>query len=235
MQFYQTRLKQTVQETSSIYSYIMDIPAGYAWQAGQHAAWQFRGFDLAPDDREIRVFTIASAPEDGYLMFTTRIGEKHTSLKEALLHQIRPGHPIGVADPLGGFGFHPETHRHTLMIAGGVGVTPIRSVLRHYLEKSKEGHKITVLYSDSDREYAYPAFWEEVRKRLPGVELFFVSERDSFVGRADAFARTHAVRQQEIFLTAAHIEYITAVPRIFAACRCREHCGFGLVGGKFGK
>ena len=50
----------------------MTIPEGFTWKAGQHVAWQINGFELDAEDRNTRVFTIASTMADGYLMFTTR-------------------------------------------------------------------------------------------------------------------------------------------------------------------
>jgi ferredoxin-NADP reductase len=191
MEFTTTHLTKIIKETSDSYSYIMEIPDGFTWVAGQHAAWQIPGFELDPEDRNTRVFTIASAPEDGYLMFTTRIAEKHTSLKEVLLNKIRPGDPVGIAQPLGTFALDPDHYRKTLIIAGGIGITPIRSLLRHYMDHPSEGHAITVLYSDDRGEFAYPDFWETLKKKVPSIDLRLISERDRFTGDTDAYAREH--------------------------------------------
>ncbi|MCD2435261.1 FAD-dependent oxidoreductase [Acidaminococcus sp. NSJ-142] len=189
MEFTKTVLTKIVQETSDTYSFIMDVPAGFTWKAGQHVAWQIPGFQLDPEDRNTRVFTIASAPEDGYLMFTTRIAEPHTSLKEVLLHQIKPGAEIGVAKPMGKFALDTEHYKETLILAGGIGVTPIRSLLRHYMEQPVNGHKITLLYSDDRGEFAYGDFWKELEKRVPGLDLKLISVRDEFTDGTDAYAK----------------------------------------------
>jgi ferredoxin-NADP reductase len=191
MKFFDARLVRIVQETRDIYSYILEIPEGYTWKAGQHAAFQVKGFALDPKDRDTRIFTIASAMEDGYLMFSTRIGEKHTSLKEVLLHQIKPGATIGVASPLGSLAFEPDKYKGILAVAGGIGVTPVRALLRDFLEHPAAGYGITVVYSDSHQEYAYADFWAEAQKKFPGLNMIFVAGRDQMSAAVDEYAQAH--------------------------------------------
>ncbi|MGN0709882.1 MAG: ferredoxin--NADP reductase, partial [Anaerovoracaceae bacterium] len=148
MEFKDAVLTKIVRETTDSYSFIMDIPDGYEWKAGQHVLWKIKDYKVDEDDKDSRIFTIASAPEDGFLMFTTRIGEKHTSFKDILLNKIKPGDIIQVANPLGTFGFASDAEK-SFIIAGGIGITPIRSLMKHELSVHRPGHKITLLYSDS--------------------------------------------------------------------------------------
>lgn len=183
-------LKEIVQETSDSYSYIMEPPAGYTWTAGQHVLWKLKDYQVAEGDRDSRVFTIASAPEDGFLMFTTRIAEPHTSFKDILLHQIKPGDIIQVAKPLGTFAFDPAKDL-SLIVAGGIGITPIRALIKHELAAHREGHKITLLYSDSRGEFAFEKFLKDAEAKLPDLEVRFITEREPFTGGTEAFAKEH--------------------------------------------
>lgn len=44
MKFFPTTVIKIVQETNDSYSFLLEIPAGYTWKAGQHAAWQLQGY-----------------------------------------------------------------------------------------------------------------------------------------------------------------------------------------------
>ena len=44
MKFYEAKLVKIVKENSDSYSYIMNIPQGYAWKAGQHAMFRLKGY-----------------------------------------------------------------------------------------------------------------------------------------------------------------------------------------------
>ena len=121
-------------------------------------------------------------------MFTTRIADKHTSFKEALLRKIKPGDKIGVARPLGTFALDAEGFKKTLIVAGGIGITPIRALLRAYKDHPVEGHAITVLYSDDRGEFCYKDFWKDL-ETVPGVEVRLISDREIFMKDTDTYAK----------------------------------------------
>lgn len=188
MNFHEARLTEIIQETSDSYSYRMEIPEGYTWRAGQHAVFGLAGYTPAEGERANRVFTIASAPEDGFLMFTTRIAEQHTGFKEFLLHEIKAGDVVLIADAMGSFDIPTDRFGRTLILAGGIGITPVRSLLRHYGEAGLAGHPVTLLYSDNRAEYCYGAFWEEMKGKMPALSVRFITSIEDFNAAADAYA-----------------------------------------------
>lgn len=188
MKFYEAKLVKIVKENSDSYSYIMNIPQGYAWKAGQHAMFRLKGYTVAPEDKDTRIFTIAAAPEDGYLMFTTRISDKHSSFKDILLNCIKAGDTIEIAPAIGSFDMDLNKFPETLVIAGGIGITPIRSLLRHYCRNNNENHRITVLYSDDRGEFAYGDLWDELTADMPNLDLHLISQREEFAESTNRFA-----------------------------------------------
>lgn len=188
MNFFEAEITEIRQETSDSYSYIMKVPQGYSWKAGQHALFRIKDYTLPEGEKDGRIFTIASAPEDGFLMFTTRISPQHSAFKELLLKQVKPGDTILAAAPLGNFDFNMEDYEKTLVVAGGIGITPIRSLLRHYEEGCRAEHRITLLYSDDRGEFAYGEFWKEIQEKLPQLELFLISDREELSSRIRDYA-----------------------------------------------
>lgn len=191
MNYFETEVKEIIKETSDSYSYVLSVPQGYEWKAGQHAMFKFKDYEVAEGDRAERVFTIASAPEDNFLMFTTRIGEQHTSFKEILLNSLKVGDKIMIATALGNFDFHMDGKDGAVVIAGGIGITPIRALLKHYSEKNKEAYKMTVIYSDDRGEFAYGNLWEDLKAKMPNLELHLVSEREKFTDLVNESARAN--------------------------------------------
>lgn len=188
MKLYPAKVQKIIKETSDTYSYILDIPEGYAWTAGQHALWRFQDYEVSGDEKPGRVFTIASAPGDGFLMFTTRIAEPHSNFKDILLNQVKPGDVMLVANPLGSYTFHDGTDR-ALVIAGGIGITPIRALLKDMADKQDTSKKVTVLYSDDRGEFAYGDFWNAVQQTLPNLDLHLIDDRNAFTEKTEAYAK----------------------------------------------
>lgn len=190
MKFYDSKIQKRDQETSDSYSFVCDLPEGYQWKAGQHARWRFVGFKGLEGEEAERIFTISSAPEDKYLMFTTRIADKHSPLKDALLNHFQPGLPIQISDPLGKFTFH-EGAKSSLCIAGGIGITPVRSLLKHFSENPLPDHPITLFYSDDRGEYAYGHFWDQVKEKMPNLEIQFFDDGKACGEATRAYAKDH--------------------------------------------
>lgn len=188
MNFFEAKIIKTVKETSDTYSYIMETPEGFAWKAGQHAMFKFKDYDVA-DEKKERIFTIASAPEDGFLMFTTRISPEHTDFKEILLNKVKVGDVMLIADALGKFDLEMDKYDETLIIAGGVGITPIRSLLKHYAQDNVPAHRITLLYSDDRGEFAYGELWNELKAQMTNLQLHLISDRDEFTSLIDKYAK----------------------------------------------
>ncbi len=73
-------------------------------------------------------FTISSAPEDDELRFTIKRAGRFT--RE--IHGLAPGDVVRFEGPYGTFCAHAEDRGSLALIAGGVGITPFFSLLRHF-------------------------------------------------------------------------------------------------------
>lgn len=86
-------------------------------------------------------FSIAGAPEDAVQRLTIKKEGKFTSA----LPDLSPGTPVKCLGPLGIFCKDIDTKPNIVMMAGGVGITPFLSVLRHF-RNIKAGNKTTLFW-----------------------------------------------------------------------------------------
>lgn len=186
MQFFDTKVIEIVKETSDTYSFKLNIPEGMRWGAGQHALFKLPNAKLEEGDKPQRTFSVASSMEDGFIMFTTRISDLHSSYKENLLH-LNLGDPIQITQPIGSFTIHAE-YNNSLVIAGGIGITPIRSILKHLEEENIPNHSITVFYSDDRGEFAYKDEFKQMNKKMDNLDFHFISDRDEFTNKVNDYA-----------------------------------------------
>ena len=90
----------------------------------------------------VRSFSLSSSPsERGMLSVTCRISD--TPFKQALA-RLKPGETAQVYGPLGSFLL--DTSRACLFLAGGIGITPFRGMLR-YAADTGVSSPLTLLYS----------------------------------------------------------------------------------------
>jgi glycine betaine catabolism B len=92
-----------------------------------------------------RFFTIASSPTESDILLVTKFAERSSSFKSAL-QAMSPGDEIAATRPDGEFVLPDDSQRPLVLIAGGIGVTPYRSIVKHLLD-TKQKRPITLIYS----------------------------------------------------------------------------------------
>jgi ferredoxin-NADP reductase len=104
-----------------------------------------------PDDRgQKRWFTIFSSPTENLFAITTMFAVKSSSFKTSL-QNITPGTELDFAEPMGDFILPKDTKLPLLFVAGGIGITPFRSMAK-WLEDRKEKRNITLLYATQSED-----------------------------------------------------------------------------------
>jgi ferredoxin-NADP reductase len=119
-------------------------PDGFKFLAGQAVYVTLR--DLAESDPKgrVRTFSIASPPQETDLVIATRV--RDTSFKRGLL-SLPVGTAVEIEGPYGDMSLHEDSARPAIFLAGGIGVTPFRSMI---LDATKRGlpHQIFLFYSN---------------------------------------------------------------------------------------
>jgi ferredoxin-NADP reductase len=106
-----------------------------------------------------RHISVATSPnERGVLGLCTRI--RDSAFKRSLA-ELPVGTLVDVEQPKGDFVLPEETDRPYAFVAGGIGITVFRSMLKYIAEERLE-HRVALLYSNRDRESA--PFLDELRE-----------------------------------------------------------------------
>lgn len=161
------KLQKIHQETPTVVSLIFNKPEGFIFKAGQFLRWEFpvENCDARCNKRP---FTIASSPSENYLMLTTRHGESR--LKQTLV-QAEPGLHVRAVGPLGHFTLDGVTTNHIVMLAGGVGITPMRSMIKYALDTNAD-KSITLFYSNkTPEEIVYRQELESWQKKAKSIKI----------------------------------------------------------------
>jgi ferredoxin-NADP reductase len=132
-------------EVENVYSFYFDAPEGITWTAGQFLHYTLNHPNA--DDRGIkRWFTISTAPFEKLVRITTRINEEKSSSFKSALMQLKEGDQIESEAPEGDFVFGDPNKKY-VFFAGGIGITPFRSMLAQ-LEHEGKDFKVDFLYAN---------------------------------------------------------------------------------------
>jgi ferredoxin-NADP reductase len=119
---------ELVDETARARSIVLELPGWAGHRAGQHVDVRLTAEDGYQTQRS---YSIASAPEDRYLVLTVeRLEDGEVS--PYLADELRSGDQVELRGPVGGYFVWEDTQPGpVLLIAGGSGIVPFRSMLRH--------------------------------------------------------------------------------------------------------
>ena len=150
MPIYKTRLKSREEVAVGTMAFQLEKPEGFTFKAGQFGDYTLINPDESDAEGNIRGFSLASAPYEDDLMFATRM--RDTAFKR-VLRKMKIGTEITLDAPYGSFTLHNNTRLPAVFLTGGIGVTPVRSIVLQATHDNLP-HKIFLFYSSRRPEDA---------------------------------------------------------------------------------
>lgn len=114
--------------------------------SGQYAFFDIGGVYNDPEG-PLRHFTIASSPTENFIMISTRI--RDTPYKKRLSSLEEEKAKVKVRGPTGKFILHEDYSKPAVLLSGGIGVTPFRSMIKYATDKQLP---IKIVMFDSNRD-----------------------------------------------------------------------------------
>jgi ferredoxin-NADP reductase len=162
-------------EAENAHSFFFEPESPMEYQAGQYLRYTLMHSD--PDQRGLsRTFTLSSFPSEPLLMLTTRMSTPPSTFKQALA-QLEPGARLETSGPAGRFVYTP-TRGPTVFIAGGIGITPVRSILGD-LASRQARPEVTLLYSNRTSDIPFRAFLGSLMPSWPELRVVYTVTRPS--------------------------------------------------------
>lgn len=137
----------------------------------RHLPGQFITFTVRPVDQTIkRSYTIASSPTRREYCEVTVKREEHGTVS-SFLHSVHEGDTLQVTGPSGNFTFIGEGANNIVLISGGVGITPMMSVVRYLTDRSWPGDIFFVFGCRADQDVIYRQELEYLQRRHANLHL----------------------------------------------------------------
>ena len=224
---YTITLKHREEVAEGTMAFYFDITGiGYTFKAGQNAAFTL----LDPPETDIagntRTLSFASSPHDlTSLMVAMRM--RKSAFKNSL-KALPLGAKLRASSAVGSFTLHRDSAKPAVFLVGGIGITPVLSILAHAAEKALP-HQIYLFYSNHDPRKA--AFLAELRRQertnpalkfIPTVTTLNGSVWPFERGRIDAemLARHIRVRDKPVYYICGPTGMVAATQSLL--------CGLGI-------
>lgn len=140
----------------------------------------------------LRAFSLSSSPlERDWIEITARRypGGRMT---QWLHDTVRVGQAITVKGPQGDFVFDGKESNEVVLVAGGIGVAPYRSIIRYLLETGYEGTVRLIYSARTSGDFAFKAELDRLQSLHPNFRcLYTVTRKDEgWAGRTGRIDRT---------------------------------------------
>ena len=138
------------------------------FKPGQYMEWTL-GHDYTDMRGNRRFFTIASSPTESDIKLGIKFYPESSSFKTSFA-KLEVGSTIVAGGVAGDFIMPHNRSTKLVFIAGGIGITPFRSMIKYLIDKN-EKRDVVVLYSNNTMvDIAYPEIWQSALEKL-GIKV----------------------------------------------------------------
>lgn len=158
MPIYKVKLKGREEIAAGTMAFHFEKPEGFAYKAGQFANYTLINPPETDTEGNTRGFSLASAPYEKNLMLATRM--RDTAFKR-VLKTMALDTELTLDAPYGSFTLHNNAAVPAVFLTGGIGVTPVRSIVLQAIHE-QVAHRIVVV--DSNKRPEDAAFLNDLIK-----------------------------------------------------------------------
>ena len=172
------KLARIFQETPDVKTFRFVNPEGGALPF-EHIAGQYINLKLAIDGKRVnRSYTIASSPtRNAYVEISVKKAQNGYGSKH--LHETwHEGQLISVSAPAGKFFFAGHEAQKVVLIAGGIGITPMMSVVRSLTDRGWTGQMYLAFSVRKKQDVVFAHELEDLQARHPNIHVLVTLTND---------------------------------------------------------
>jgi ferredoxin-NADP reductase len=163
-------LKEKIQIAPNIYDFIFLLNKPARYEAGQYMEWTLD--HSKPDSRgNRRYFTLASSPSEEVIRVGIRFNPEGSSYKKSLL-ALPEGSKVLAGQLAGDFTLPRDAGIKLVFIAGGIGVTPFRSMVKYLIDTHATRSIVLLFANKTPSEIVYKDVFDEAARTI-GMKIIY--------------------------------------------------------------
>jgi ferredoxin-NADP reductase/Na+-translocating ferredoxin:NAD+ oxidoreductase RnfD subunit len=164
------KLKEKIKIGLNTYDFIFDSDQKLNFKPGQYLEWTL-GHKHSDNRGNRRYFTIASSPTENEIRLGVKFYDNPSSFKKSLL-LLQKDEVIIASQLAGNFVLPKNPQKKLVFIAGGIGVTPFRSMIKYLVDKNEDRPIIMLYGSKTSEEVVYKNVFDSAKKI--GIKTIYV-------------------------------------------------------------
>ncbi len=143
-------LKESRWVAEGTWAFHFEKPQDFRFKAGQSVDITLIDPPETDEEGNTRAFSLTSAPFENELAIATRLRK---SAFKRVMKELAPGSTVRIDGPFGSFTLHNDASRPAVFLAGGIGITPFMSMIKHACHE-RLPHRLFLFYSNPRPEVA---------------------------------------------------------------------------------
>lgn len=173
------KLKEKIQIAPDIYDFVFHSDKKLIFLPGQFMEWTLG--HRYPDSRGTRrYFTIASSPTEGNLRIGIKFYPNGSSYKKALM-ALDSAQKIVASQLAGDFTLPKDPNKKLCFIAGGIGITPFRSMVKYLLDTNQERDIVLLFSNKLAKDIVYKDIFDKAAKKLGIKTVYVVTDEVGYI------------------------------------------------------
>ncbi len=182
-------LKEKIQIAPDIFDFVFVASKKFSFTPGQYMEWTLAHANS--DSRgSRRYFTLASSPTEDTIRIGVRFNHPSSSLKKKLI-ELNASEELVASQVAGDFILPKDPDQKIVFLAGGIGITPFRSMIKYLLDTKQKREVILFYTAKNPEEFVYKRILNEA-VRLLGIKVIYtitnkhVTSWNGRIGRIDS-------------------------------------------------
>lgn len=145
-------------------------PAKFVFYAGDWVDLEFHNGPLKGG----KTYSLSSSPTEADINITFREGL--SEIKRSLLN-LQPNDELYISQYGNDYDFQLNSNRSSVLIAGGVGIAPFRSMLKEMADNNDQ-NDVTLIYLNQNENFLFKSELDQWSMQLPNVSITYINTKD---------------------------------------------------------
>jgi ferredoxin-NADP reductase len=163
-------VKTLEHEVLDYWTVVFDRPAGFVFEAGDWIDIEFRN----GPHKGGKTYSISSSPTEVDIKITFREGL--SELKRALKN-LQLSDELYISQYGNDYDFQLNRNRSSVLIAGGVGIAPFRSMLKEMAD-NHDTNDVSLIYLNQNENFLFKSELDVWSTRLPNLSITYINTKD---------------------------------------------------------
>lgn len=195
------KLKDKLKIAANTYAFAFSSNQKLSFLPGQYMEWTL-GHKNADSRGNRRYFTIASSPTEKDVSIGVKFSENSSSFKKKMI-SLGLNDEITASQLAGEFVLPENPTQKLVFMAGGIGITPFRSIIKYLLDTNQKREIILFYSNKSASDIAYKDLFDLAQKE-PGIKVIYWDSAKGYIDEEVIKREVPDFAQRTFYLSGPH-------------------------------